>query len=111
MPNHCEACGQTLAPIATYRDGSEIVEALQWHDTDAIRVQMARWFDEHDAVFETRGHVVEIDPEVTFPLNVGRALPGDWIVWRSSLGAFTIVDLMHFAATYEPVDIDPRSGE
>lgn len=34
------------------------VEAMRWQDTDANREAFAQWFEDNDAMFETRGPVV-----------------------------------------------------
>lgn len=48
------------------------VEAMQWNDTDADREAFAKWFDEYDTIFETRGPILVLEN--------GPVDPGDWAV-------------------------------
>jgi hypothetical protein len=59
--------------VKTYRY-KHTVEAMRWTDTDEKRTELATWFEQHDAVFQTRGPVIVL-PEG------GRAAEGDWILF------------------------------
>lgn len=81
------------------------VEAMRWTDTDEDRESFAAWFDEHDALFETRG------PEITLPLLTSAGLAtadpcaphtasvGEWVVFSD--GEFIAMDDEMFSAEYE----------
>ena len=68
------------------------VEAKQWRDTDELREEFAAWFDDNDAVFETRGPVVAL-PEG------GDVKEGEWIVFSDN--EFIAMEDWAFRDTYE----------
>ena len=68
------------------------VEALRWSDTDENREKFADWFDDNDAVFETRG------PVVVLP-DLGEAAEGEWIIWSD--GEFIVMGDDMFNDFYE----------
>lgn len=70
------------------------VEAMRWSDTDENRERFANWFDQHGAMFETRGPVVVLADEC------GEAAVGEWIMWSD--GEFLVMPDENFHDTYEP---------
>ena len=66
------------------------VEAARWIDTPQNREAFASWFDEHDAMFETRGFVVD--------LSTGRASEGTWILFAGD--EFVSLDDETFTALF-----------
>lgn len=68
------------------------VEAVRWIDTVANREAIATWFDNHGAVFETRGPVVVLPDEDT---------AGEWIVFSDH--EFIVLDDEQFRAEYEEI--------
>jgi len=70
------------------------VEAKRWMDTDENRESFALWFEEHDAVFETRGPVIVLPEE-------GEVTEGEWVVYSDD--EFLVMSEDMFLETYEEV--------
>lgn len=70
------------------------IEAMRWTDTDEDRELFAAWFEQHGAVFATRG------PEVTLPER-GAAAAGAWILYADD-EFLTMTDAL-FTGTYEEI--------
>lgn len=67
--------------MKTYRC-KHTVEAIRWTDTDEDRERFAAWFEQHGAVFETRGPIALLPDVITRgDGDHDRVVPGEWIVW------------------------------
>lgn len=77
--------------MKTYRC-KHTIEAARWTDTDEKREEFAHWFDEHDAMFETRGPVIVLPEE-------GEVTEGEWVVYSD--GEFLVMENDVFCETYE----------
>lgn len=85
--------------VRTYRC-KHAVEARQWTDTDEDREAFAAWFEEHDAVFETRGPFALLpDLQTRDDGDHNCVEPGEWILYSD--GEFLAMEDAMFRDNYE----------
>lgn len=87
--------------MKTYRC-KHAVEAMRWTDTDEDREKFAAWFEQHDALFETRGPIALLPDLITREDgDHNRVVPGEWILWMD--GEFIAMEDELFVDQYEEV--------
>lgn len=85
--------------MKTYRL-KHTVEAMRWTDTDEDREAFSTWFENHDALFETRGPIALLPDVVTRgDCDDNRVAPGEWILFTGD--DFTAMTDEEFRSDYE----------
>jgi hypothetical protein len=78
------------------------VEAARWTDTHENREVFADWFEQHDAIFETRG------PVVVLPEGHGQVQEGEWILFSDD--DWLVLSATEFRGTCDEIPRDSPRG-